>query len=136
MNNLLVNSFNDNIIIYDGEFLPDHLKETTTKAILNLFDKCRSIYDQKIFRSKHCIWFIVSNNITEYYIVTSLKNVFAKATNKNTLLNVLRIYPSILRNSTLYHSLYHSYNFNLMFNLVDHLFTTVDNNQDTFDLLE
>jgi hypothetical protein len=135
MNYPFLNAINDNIIIYNGDLLPITIQDTVTKSIINLFNKCNSIYDQKIYRSPHCIWFILSKNISEYYIIMSLKNVFAKATNKNILQDVFRLYPNILENTTLYNSpLY--FNFNFIHNLTNELLITTDNTQDTFDLLE
>ena len=55
MNIPFFNSINDNIIIYNGENLPENIRANVTKSILTLFNKCSSIYDQKIFRSHHCI---------------------------------------------------------------------------------
>jgi hypothetical protein len=89
---------NENIIIYNGEFLSDDTKDIVTKSVENLFNNCKSIYDQKIYRSNHCIWFILSKNIPEYNVVTTIKNVFAKATNKEIFRNTLRMYPGILQN--------------------------------------
>ena len=135
MNHPFLNAINDNIIIYNGDLLPITIQDTVTKSILNLFNKCNSIYDQKIYRSPHCIWFILAKNISEYYVIMSLKNVYAKATNKNILNDVFRLYPNILENTTLYNSpLY--FNFNFIHNLTNELLITTDNTQDTFDLLE
>jgi hypothetical protein len=43
MNFPFYNSINDNIIIYNGENLPENIKENVTKSILALFNKCNSI---------------------------------------------------------------------------------------------
>ena len=130
-----LNSINDNIIVYNGENLPEEIKYVTTRLILNLFNRCSSIYDSKIYRSPHCIWFILSKNICEYYVILSLKNVLSKAINKHLLIDIFRSYPSVLENFTLSNAPT-LYNFNFLFNLTEHLNNISDNNQDTFDLLE
>ena len=135
MNIPFFNSINDNIIIYNGENLPENIKANVTKSILALFNKCSSIYDQKIFRSHHCIWFIVSKNISEYYILNSLQNVLAKAVNKHILIDVLKNYPYILQNLPI-HTTPHYNNFNFLFNISNILINTPDNIYDTFNLLE
>jgi hypothetical protein len=66
MNIPFFTSIYDNIIIYNGEQLPENIRDSVTKSILALFNRCNCIYDQKIFRSHNCIWFIVSKNISEY----------------------------------------------------------------------
>jgi hypothetical protein len=135
MNIPFFNSINDNIIIYNGESLPPNIKDSVTKCIVNLFNRCNSIYDQKIYRSNHCIWFIVSKNITEYYILASLKNVLSKAINKSILIDAFRNYPCILENLPI-HTAPYSNTFNFMFNISSTLLDTPDNIYDTFDLLE
>ena len=49
--NNLFSSANENIIIYNGEFLSEDIRDSVTKSIENLFNNCKSIYDQKIYRS-------------------------------------------------------------------------------------
>lgn len=135
MNFPFFNSINDNIIIYNGENLPENIRMNITKSILALFDKCNSIYDQKIYRSHHCIWFIVSKNISEYYILTSLQNVLAKATNKHILIDAFKSSPYILQNFPI-NSVSQYNTFNFLFNLSSTLINTPNNIYDTFDLLE
>jgi len=128
------NSLNENIIIYDGEFLPDDIKDDVTRSIVNLFNKCVSLYDLKIYRSPHCIWFILSKNISEYYILQSLTNVWSKATNKNLLYDTLSKYPGMLQNRPL-PSITNPYNLNYLYNLSNYLLETPDNTCDSFDIL-
>jgi hypothetical protein len=123
---------NENIIIYNGEFLSDDIKDNVTKSVENLFNNCKSIYDQKIYRSNHCIWFILSKNIPEYNIITVLKNIFAKATNKEIFKNTLRMYPGILQNIAIPKS-YLCLNF--INDLPSCLLSTEDVFYDNFDLL-
>jgi hypothetical protein len=131
-----LNSINDNIIVYNGEYLPEEIKDSVTQSILTLFDKCSSIFDQKIYRSNHCIWFILSKNICEYYVIMSLRNVFAKATNKDILKEALRSYPNMLQNISLNNTnTIFPYNFNYLFDITTHLLITPDNNYDSFNLL-
>jgi hypothetical protein len=135
MNFPFFNSINDNIIIYNGENLPENIRTSVTKSILTLFNKCNSIYEQKIYRSPHCIWFIVSKNISEYYILNSLQNVLAKAINKHILIDAFRLYPYMLQNFPINSSSYYN-PFNYLFNLSNSLTNTSNNIYDTFDLLE
>jgi hypothetical protein len=135
MNIPFFNYINDNIIIYNGENLPENIRANVTKSILSLFNKCSSIYDQKIFRSGDCIWFIVSRNISEYYILNSLQNVLAKAVNKHILIDAFRNYPYILQNLPIHNTSYYD-NFNFLFNISNTLINTPNNVYDTFDLLE
>jgi hypothetical protein len=135
MNFPLFNSINDNIIIYNGENLPENIRMNITKSILTLFNKCNSIYDQKVYRSQHCIWFIISKNISEYYILTSLQNVLAKATNKHILIDAFKSYPYMLQNYPINSASYYN-TFNFLFNLSNTLINTPNNIYDTFDLLE
>jgi len=131
--NNFFSSANENIIIYNGEFLPEDIRDSVTKSIENLFNNCKSIYDQKIYRSTHCIWFILSKNIPEYFAVTSLKNVYAKSYNKDILKNALQSHPSILQNYIIPQS-YIGLNF--INNLAHSLLNTDDIFIDTFDLLQ
>lgn len=123
---------NENIIIYNGEFLSEDTKEIVTKSVENLFNNCKSIYDQKIYRSNHCIWFILSKNISEYNVVITIKNIFAKAINKEIFRNTLRMYPGILQNIAISKS-YLCINF--INDLVSCLLNTEDAFYDNFDLL-
>jgi len=125
-------AINENIIIYNGEFLSDDTKDIVTKSVENLFNNCKSIYDQKIYRSNHCIWFILSKNIPEYNVVTTIKNIFAKATNKEIFRNMLRMYPGILQNIAIPKS-YLCLNF--INDLASNIINTEDVFYDNFDLL-
>ena len=89
----------DNILIYNGENLPEDLKFCVTKAITNLFNSCRCIYDIKIVRSTHCIWFILSKNIPDYIVMSLLINAIHKAHNALFLQTILIQYPNILYNN-------------------------------------
>lgn len=124
------NSINENIIIYNGEFLPEDIRDTVTRSVDNLFNQCKSIYDQKVYRSNHCIWFVLSKNIPEYYVIMSLKNVFAKALNKDVLKNTLITYPHIFQNVAL-----PLWSFNFINDLSGYLANTEDKHNDTFDIL-
>ena len=136
-------SINDSIIIYDGENLPENIRANVTKSILTLFNKCCYIYDQKIFRSDHCIWFLVSRNISDHNIINFLENVLAKAVNKHILIDVFRnypdilkyIYPYIIQNLPIHDTAYYN-NLNFVFNLSNTLLNTPNNKSDPFDLLE
>jgi len=128
----LYSSANENIIIYNGEYLSDDIKESVTKSVNNLFNQCKSICDQKIYRSTHCIWFILSKNIPECFVISSLKNVFAKATNKSILINALQNYPNIIQNYAIPQSYLY---LNFINNLSDILINTEDTYHETFDLL-
>jgi len=124
------NSINENIIIYNGEFLPEDIRDTVTRSVENLFNQCKSIYDQKVYRSNHCIWYVLSKNIPEYYVIVSLKNVFAKALNKDVLKNALITYPTILQNLAL-----PLWSFNFIYDLSVCIANTEDTHNNTFDLL-
>jgi len=129
----IFNSINENFIIYNGEYLSEDIRDTVTKSIENLFNNCKSIYDQKIYRSTHCIWFILSRNIPEYFTLVSLKNIYAKATNKDILKNALIQNPNILQNYAIPHTLLY---INMIQNLATSLVDTPDVYNETFDLLE
>ena len=124
------NSINENIIIYKGEFLSEDIRDTETRSVENLFNQCKSIYDQKVYRSNHCIWFVLSKNIPEYYVIMSLKNVFAKALNKDVLKNALITHPNILQNLAL-----PSWSLNFIHDISTYLSNTEDSHNNTFDLL-
>lgn len=130
--NSFFNSANENIIIYNGEFLSEDIKDSVTKSVVNLFDHCKSVFDQVIYRSNHCIWFVLSKNIPECFVITSLKNVFAKATNKKILKDTLTSYPGILQNYAIPQSYLHV---NFINNLASCLINTEDVWTNTFDLL-
>ena len=130
--NCFFNSANENIIVYNGEFLPEDLRDNVTRSIENLFANCKSIYDQKVYRSNHCIWFVLSKNMPEYFLVTSLKNVYAKATNKEILKNTLQTNPYILQNFAIPQSYLY---LNFIHDLSSLLINTPDTTNDNFDLL-
>jgi hypothetical protein len=130
--NSFFNSANENIIIYNGEFLPEDIRDDVTRSIENLFNNCISIYDQKIYRSNHCIWYVLSKNMPEYFLITSLKNVFAKAINKEILKNTLQSYPNILQNFAIPQSYLY---LNFIHDISSILINTQDVNYDNFDLL-
>jgi len=132
-NNGLFNTINDNIMIYNGDALPDNIRDSVTLSIENLFNKSISTFDQKIYRSKNCIWYIISKNIPEYYIVRILKNTYAKATNKEILKNALINYPYILQNIIIPSIIWKT---NLLENIQQYLVETPDNANNTFDILE
>jgi len=130
--NSFFSSANENIIIYNGEFLSEDIKDSVTKSVENLFNNCKSICDQVIYRSHHCIWFILSKNIPECFVIASLKNVFAKATNKQILKDTLISYPNILQNYAIPHSYLYV---NFINNLASCLVNTEDTWYNTFDIL-
>jgi hypothetical protein len=81
----------ENIIIYNGESISDvNIKYNTTRSIENLFNSCKSIYNNKIYKSQNCIWFVLSKNIPENIIVTIIENLISKAINSTILKNELR----------------------------------------------
>jgi hypothetical protein len=126
------NSVNENIIVYNGEFLSEDIRDNVTRSVENLFNNCKSIYDQKIYRSNHCIWYVLSKNMPEYFLITSLKNVFAKATNKQILVNTLHSNPHILQNFAIPQSYLY---LNFINDLSSMLINTQDIYYDNFDLL-
>lgn len=126
------NSVNENIIVYNGEFLSEDIRDNVTRSVENLFNNCKSIYDQKIYRSNHCIWYVLSKNMPEYFLITSLKNVFAKATNKQILVNTLHYNPHILQNFAIPQSYLY---LNFINDLSSMLINTQDIYYDNFDLL-
>lgn len=126
-----ITSVNDNIIIYNGELLPEDIKDNVTRSVYNLFNNAKSICDQIVYRNPHCIWFILTKSLPEYFIVTSLKNVYAKAINKDILKNALTTYPNILQNNIFYSWI----NYNIINDIARHLINTPDSLNDTFDLL-
>lgn len=130
--NYFFSSVNENIVVYNGEFLPEDIRDNVTRSIENLFNNCKSIYDQKIYRSNHCIWYVLSKNMPEYFLITSLKNVFAKATNKEILMNTLHSNPHILQNFAIPQSYLY---LNFINDLSSMLINTQDINYDNFDLL-
>ena len=151
MNYNFFNAINENIIVYNGEFLSDDIKESVTRSVENLFNQCKSIYDQKVYRSNHCIWYILSKNIPEYYVIMSLKNLYAKAINKEILKNALIAYPNILQNipvpstsvdanmnalnKSYFTVPHHFVSFNFLQDLSKYICDTKDNYHETFDLL-
>jgi hypothetical protein len=130
--NYFFNSANENIIVYNGEFLSEDIRDNVTRSIENLFNNCISIYDRKVYRSNHCIWYILSKNMPEYFLITSLKNVFAKAINKEILKNTLQSHPTILQNYAIPQSYLY---LNFIQDLSSTLVNTQDVNYDNFDLL-
>ena len=129
--NSFISSVNDNIIIYNGELLPEDIRSNVTRSIVNLFNNAKSVCDQIVHRSPHCIWFILTKNLPECFIVLSLKNIYAKATNKEILRNALITYPNILQNNIFYSWV----NYNIINDIAGQLVNTTNSLNDTFDLL-
>jgi hypothetical protein len=127
---------NDNILIYNGESLPEDIKENVTRSILNLMNSCRNIYDTKIIRSPNCIWFILVKNIPDYFMVQLLKNACGMASNNSILKDTLLTYPHILINSNINYNYYNYYISNSLYNIAYQLGSS-DNfeTNDNFDLL-
>jgi hypothetical protein len=134
----------DNVLIYNGENITDvNIKYSVTKSIENLFNSCKSIYDHKIYRSPHCIWFILSKNIPDSVIVTILQNIMTKAYNSILLKIELKNNPLILQNITIPIStnltsgiLFPMINNNL-YNIADIIINTEYNpTSEIFDILE
>ena len=124
----------DNILIYNGEILPENIKENITRCVENLMNHTRNVYLSKIYRSTHCIWFVLVKNIPDIYILNSIKNTFSIAANNNLLKDTLVSYPQILFNININ---YNSYpNFNILHDIGLHL-SVVENLEipDRFDLL-
>ena len=94
----LLYSYNENILIYNGNILPDSIRNNVTTSIENLMDRCMGIYDSKIYRSNNCIWYILSINIPEYSIASIIQNILAKSHNNEILKDALLNYPTILQN--------------------------------------
>jgi len=137
-----------NIIIYNGEGITDiNKKYNTTRSIQNLFNSCKSIYDNKIIKSQNCIWYILSKNIPENMIVTIIENVISKAINCTILKDELIRNPFILQNvivpiSTITYTTTSSIIelpiiTNSLYNIADMIITTQFNSYiDSFDILE
>lgn len=125
---------NDNILIYNGELLPDNIKENITRSIENLMNHTRNVYISKIYRSTHCIWFILVKNIPDVYILNSIKNTLSIAENNTLLKDTLVSYPQILFNININYNSYPIYN--LLHNIASYL-SIVENIEtpDRFDLL-
>jgi len=129
--NSILNSINDNVIIYNGELLPEDIRYNVTRSIYNLFNNSKTICDQIVHRSPHCFWFILTKNLPEYFIIVSLKNIYAKSINKEILRNALITYPNILQNNIFYSW----FNYNVINDIAGQLVNTPDSLNDTFDLL-
>jgi hypothetical protein len=132
---MLIPSYNDdNILVYNGESLPEDIKNNVTRSIENLMNSCRNLYDTKIYRSNHCIWYVLVKNIPDLYILHSLKNTLGMSTNNEILKNALTTYPTILFNSNIFYSGYPiiNYLYNIAYSLgsSENLVTN-----DNFDLL-
>jgi hypothetical protein len=127
----------DNVLIYNGEHITDvNIKYSVTKSIENLFNSCKSIYDHKIYRSPHCIWFILSKNIPENVIITILQNIMTKAYNSILLKTELKNNPLILQNIVIHTTLFPMINNNL-YNIADIIINTEYNpTSEIFDILE
>ena len=127
----------DNVLIYNGEHITDvNIKYSVTKSIENLFNSCKSIYDHKIYRSPHCIWFILSKNIPENVIITILQNIMTKAYNSILLKTELKNNPFILQNIVIHTTLFPMSNNNL-YNIADIIINTEYNpTSEIFDILE
>jgi len=126
---------NDNILIYNGEFLPDNIRDSVTRSIENLMYSCRNLYVTKIFRNNHCIWYILVKNIPELYILQSLKNSLGLATNNHILKDALTTHPDILFNYNIHYSGYPAINY--LYNIAFNLGSTDDiDTNDNFDLLQ
>jgi len=128
---------NDNILIYNGESLPDNIRDNVTRSILNLMNSCRNIYDTKIIRSPNCIWFILVKNIPDYFMVQLLKNACGMASNNTILKNALVTYPQILINSNINYNYYSTYYIGSSLYNIAYQLGSSDNfeTNDNFDLL-
>ena len=111
-----MNNSVDNIIIYNGENLPEDLKFSVTQSVKNLFNSCRCIYDIKIERSPNCIWYILSKNIPETIVLLLLQNAIRKAHNAILLQNTLIENPQILYNSIVNNININENNINMLYN--------------------
>jgi hypothetical protein len=68
----------------------------------------------------------------EYFLITALKNVYAKATNKEILKNTLQSNPYILQNYAIPQSYLY---LNFINDLASNIVNTQDSYNDTFDIL-
>jgi len=126
---------NDNMLIYNGELLPEDVKNNVTRSIENLMNRSRTVYTSKIYRSTHCIWYILVKNIPELFILNSLINTFSIAENNIILKNTLVNYPQILFNNNINYNGYPG--INLLNNIGTYLSITENiETNDGFDLLE
>lgn len=133
-----MNFVGENILIYNGENLPEDLQFSVTQSIKNLFNSCKCIYEIKIERSKNCIWYILSKNIPEYMIVLLLQNAISKAYNAILLQNALIEYPNILFNSVVNNVNVQNINivFNNLYNISTILAHTKSISPPEYDILD
>jgi len=123
----------DNVIIYNGENLPEDLKYIATRSIKNLFNSCKCIYDIKIEKSPNCIWYILSKNIPEYIILILLQNAISKAHNAIVLQNILIEYPNILFNNVINNV---NIVYNNLYNINSILAHTINTSTPEYDILD
>jgi len=125
---------NDNILVYNGEILSDNIKNDVTRSIENLMNYSRNIYISKIYRSTHCIWYILVKNIPDIYIVNLLKNTLGMAQNNRLLKDTLVFNPHIFFNININYEGYPIYNY--LYNIGIYLSVAEDiETNNSFDLL-
>ena len=100
-NSVLTPMQNDNILIYNGNNLPIEIRDNVTKSIENLFNSSKCLYDAKIQKSPHSIWYILNKNVSEYLFLILMKNLVSKAINAELLKSTLLLNPEILQNYAL-----------------------------------
>jgi len=130
---------NDNILIYNGNNLPVEIRDNVTKSVENLFNSCKCLYDARIQKGPHSVWYILNKNISEYLFLILIKNLVSRAKNADLLKSTLMLYPEILQNHALTPILPNTiFSLNLLYNIAIVIGTTEYNNnilKEEFDLL-
>ena len=130
---------NDNILIYNGNNLPIEIRDNVTRSVENLFNSCKCLYDAKIQKSQHSVWYVLNKNISEYLFLILIKNLVSRAKNADLLKSTLLLHPEILQNHALTPILPNTiFSVNLLFNIAIVIGTTeYDNNilKENIDLL-
>ena len=63
---------NDNILIYNGNDLPIEIRDNVTKSIENLFNSCKCLYDARIQKGPHSVWYILNKNVIIDFTIACL----------------------------------------------------------------
>jgi len=130
---------NDNILIYNGNNLPVEIRDNVTRSVENLFNSCKCLYDARIQKGPHSVWYILNKNISEYLFLILIKNLVSRAKNADLLKSTLMLYPEILQNHALTPILPNTiFSLNLLYNIAIVIGTTEYNNnilKEEFDLL-
>jgi hypothetical protein len=130
---------NDNILIYNGNNLSIEIRDNVTKSVENLFNSCKCLYDAKIQKGPHSVWYVLNKNVSEYLFLILVKNLVSRAKNADLLKSTLLLHPEILQNHALTPILPNTiFSVNLLFNIAIVIGTTeYDNNvlKESIDLL-